>query len=54
MKCPNCNSDLRKVNVKVWGAKSKTISFQCPKCTYVEFEEKSSKKVLDELRSKKR
>ena len=49
MKCPNCNSNLRKVQVKVHGAKNKAISYQCGKCEYFEFEGKSSKKVLDEL-----
>jgi hypothetical protein len=50
MKCPNCSSDLRKVEVKVFGANSKAISYQCPKCEYFAFEPKSSGKVLGELR----
>lgn len=50
MKCPECNSDLRKVKVGARGAKRKAISYQCPNCDYFEFEEESSKKVLEELR----
>jgi hypothetical protein len=51
MKCPNCQSKLRKVLVKIYGAKNKAITYQCPKCDYYEFEQSSSKKVVDELRT---
>lgn len=50
MKCPKCNSTLRKVEVKVEGAKNRAVSYQCPKCDYFEFEPESSKKVVEELR----
>ncbi|MFC1691276.1 hypothetical protein ACFL0W_03780 [Nanoarchaeota archaeon] len=50
MNCPKCKSKLRKVKVGVFGAKNKALSYQCPKCDYFEFEPKSSKKVLSELR----
>ncbi|MBR9701297.1 zf-TFIIB domain-containing protein [Candidatus Pacearchaeota archaeon] len=50
MKCPKCESNLKKVEVGVYGAKQKAISYQCPKCDYFEFESKSSKKVVEELR----
>ena len=50
MKCPECNLDLRRVEVSAWGAKRKAISYQCPKCDYYEFEEGSYKKVIEELR----
>lgn len=50
MKCPECKSNLRKVEVSVWGAKSQAISYQCPDCDYYEFEGNTSKKVLEELR----
>ena len=50
MKCPRCNSELRRVEVNVYGAKNKAVSHQCPKCDYFEFEKESSKKVLDELK----
>ena len=50
MNCPKCKSKLRKVLVSVSGAKSKATSYQCQTCDYVEFEEQSSKKVVEELR----
>lgn len=50
MKCPNCNTNLKKVEVKVSGAKTKVVSYQCPNCDYFEFDGISSKKVIEELR----
>lgn len=50
MKCPNCNATLKKVSVRVHGAKSKATSYQCSKCNYFEFDPLSSKKVVEELR----
>lgn len=50
MKCPKCEANLRKVEVKVAGAKQKAVSYQCTKCDYFEFEPVSSKKVVEELR----
>jgi len=50
MKCPKCSSELKKVEVKVHGARSKAISYQCPSCDYFEFEPVSSEKVVQELR----
>ncbi len=50
MKCPKCSTELDKVEVKVFGARNKAVSHQCPKCHYFEFEQDSSKKVLEELR----
>lgn len=52
MRCPKCSSNLRRVEVSVEGAEQKAISYQCIKCDYVEFEEKSSAKVVKELKSK--
>jgi len=49
-KCPECSSRLKKVEVSVQGAKSRAVSYQCPKCDYFEFEPKSSKRVVEELR----
>ena len=51
MKCPDCGSELKKVEVAVHGASNKAVSYQCSKCNHFEFEPVSSKKVLDELRS---
>lgn len=50
LRCPKCDSSLKKVEVSVHGAKQKAISYQCPKCNYFEFEPVSSKKVVEELR----
>jgi len=51
MKCPNCRVELRKVLVIINGAKNKAVSYQCPDCDYYEFENESSKKVVEELHS---
>lgn len=48
--CPKCASALRKVEVKVAGAKSKAVSYQCPKCNYFNFKPLSSIKIVKELR----
>jgi transposase-like protein len=50
MKCPKCNANLKKVEIKVAGAKNKAVSYQCQKCDHFEFEPESSKKVVQELR----
>ena len=50
MKCPNCNTELKKIEVSVHGATNKAISYQCPKGDYFEFEKESSRKVIEELR----
>jgi len=49
MKCPKCESELKKVEVKVHGATQKVASYQCTHCDYFEFESISSEKVLAEL-----
>ena len=49
MRCPECKSNLKKVEVSVHGAKSKATSYQCSKCDYFEFEPLSSRKVVEEL-----
>lgn len=50
MKCPNCSSKLKRVEVKVHGATSKATSYQCGNCDYFEFDADSAKKVVDELK----
>lgn len=50
MKCEKCKTQLKEVKVKVFGAKNKITSYQCPNCHYFEFEPESSKKVIEELR----
>jgi hypothetical protein len=48
--CPKCESKLKEVYVSIAGAKNKVLSHQCTKCDYFEFEQASSKKVIEELR----
>ena len=50
MKCPECNSTLNKVEVRVKSAKIKAMSYQCANCDYFEFEPASSQRVVEELR----
>ncbi len=50
MKCPNCAAEMRTVDVSVHGANTKAVSYQCPKCDYFEFEQKSAKQIMEELR----
>ena len=50
MKCPNCGSELKRIEVKVEGASRKAVSFQCPNGDYFSFEPESSQEVLKELR----
>lgn len=52
MKCPNCNSEMYKVDVSVEGATEKALSYQCKKCDYVEFDKESANKVILELKAK--
>lgn len=52
MQCQKCSSNLRKVEVDIGGAKQKAVSYQCTKCDYFEFEEKSAARVVQELKSK--
>ena len=52
MKCPQCNTALKKVQVGIEGAQQKVISVQCPNCDYVTFEQASAKKVIRELKAK--
>ena len=49
-KCPECGKSMKRVAVKIEGAKNKAISYQCSKCDYFEFEPISSQKVISELR----
>jgi len=52
MKCKNCNSKLKKVQVSVEGADSKAVSYQCADCGYFKFEPDSSAKVIAEIKAK--
>src|SRR3989344_4111120 len=52
MKCPDCKTQMKEVEVKVEGADKKVTSYQCPSCETIEFEPESSKKVIAELKAK--
>ena len=52
MKCQKCNSNLRKVAVSIEGAEQKAISYQCTRCDYIQYEEKSAANVVRELKAK--
>jgi hypothetical protein len=52
MKCPKCNSDLKKVEVEIEDAKTLAISYQCSKCDYYSFEPQSTMKIINELKEK--
>ena len=51
MKCPKCKKKLEKVNVKVYGAKTRALSYQCGECPYILYDPVTSKKVIGELRA---
>ena len=43
---------MRKVKVRIQNAKSQVISYQCSKCGYFEFEDKSISKAIGEIKAK--
>lgn len=51
-KCPQCGSLYKEVKVKIQDADSKVTSYQCGKCGYFEFEDKTIKKAIDEIKAK--
>lgn len=52
MKCPKCNIQMKEVKVMVQDADSPVISYQCGKCGYFDFEEKSINKAINEIKLK--
>ena len=52
MLCEKCNTKMNEVKVKVQDADSPVTSYQCGKCGYFDFEEKSIKKAINEIKSK--
>jgi len=45
-------SELRRIKVKVQDADSSVISYQCGKCGYFDFEEKSIRNAIEEIKIK--
>ena len=50
MKCAECKNEMKRLKVSVYGANRKVISYQCGKCGYSEFDDKTAKEVVNELR----
>lgn len=43
---------MKKIEVKIQDAQSPVTSYQCNKCGYFDFEEKSINKAIDEIKAK--
>src|SRR3989344_1728860 len=52
MKCPDCKSLMKEVEVNVEEAKNNVLSYQCPKCGHFDFEKVSADRVVEELKIK--
>ncbi|MBU0980856.1 MAG: hypothetical protein KJ709_08695 [Nanoarchaeota archaeon] len=52
MRCPECKSNLKEVRVKIQDADSLVTSHQCMKCGYFDFEDKSMKRAISEVKVK--
>ena len=50
--CPKCNAQMKEVKVRIQDADSPVTSYQCPKCDYFDFKEKSINKAIDEIKAK--
>ena len=51
-KCPKCDGKMKEVKVKIQDADSPVTSYQCAKCGYFDFEEKSINKAINEIKMK--
>ena len=52
MRCPKCDSELKKIKVKIEDADGPVTSYQCGKCGYFDFEDKSINKAINEIKAK--
>ena len=52
MNCPKCNSNMKEVKVKIQDASSPVTSYQCSKCGYFDFEERSINEAIVEIKAK--
>ena len=52
MKCPECNNELKRINVKIQDVDSPVTSYQCLKCGYFNFEKSSINKAINEIKEK--
>ncbi len=51
-KCPKCYGKIKEVKIKIQDADSPVTSYQCAKCSYFDFEEKSINNAIDEIKLK--
>ena len=52
MICQKCNSNMKEIKVKIQDADSPVTSYQCSKCGYFDFEDKSINKAINEIKAK--
>lgn len=52
MECPNCKTKMKEVKVRIEDAKSPVLSYQCAKCEYFDFEQKSINNAINEIKEK--
>lgn len=50
--CPECGSELKKVEVRIEDANTTVTSLQCPSCEHIDFDEEDAEVVVSELRNK--
>lgn len=50
--CPDCKSEIKKIEVEIEDAKSKIDSYQCSKCGYFSFEPENAMRVIEEIKTK--
>jgi len=50
--CPKCGAKMKEVNVKIQDADSSVRSYQCGKCGHFDFEARSIRKAIDEIKAK--
>ena len=52
MECHKCKGKMKEVKVKIQDADSPVTSYQCAKCGYFDFEERSINKAINEIKLK--
>jgi len=52
MNCPECDSEMVVVNVKIQDANSLVTSYQCPGCDYFNFEKQIIERAISEIKAK--
>lgn len=52
--CNECGSEMEKIKVKVEGAKTKAVAYECKGCNNIEFDKESGMKVVKEIEEKEK